>query len=57
MSKEELLVLRKTLNDLSEKGYIRLCTLEAAAPVLFIRKPGRGLRFYYDYRALNTITK
>jgi len=57
MSKEELLVLRKTLSDLSEKGYIRPSTSEAAAPVLFVRKPGGGLRFCCDYRALNAITK
>ena len=57
MSKEELLILRKTLDNLTEKGYIRLSTLEAAAPVLFIRKPGGGLRFCYDYRALNAIIK
>jgi hypothetical protein len=25
--------------------------------VLFIRKPGGGLRFYYDYRVLNALTK
>jgi transposase InsO family protein len=57
MSKGELLVLRKTLDDLSEKGYIRASTSEAAAPVLFARKPGGGLRFCCDYRALNAITK
>lgn len=57
MSKEELLVLRKTLDDLGSKGFIRPSTLEAAAPVLFVRKPGGGLRFCYDYRALNAITK
>jgi hypothetical protein len=49
MSKDELLVLRKSLNDLQEKGYIRPSTLKAAAPVLFVRKLGEGLRFYYDY--------
>jgi hypothetical protein len=57
MSKDELLVLKKSLNDLQEKGYIRLSTLEAAAPVLFVRKLGEGLRFCCDYRALNAITK
>jgi hypothetical protein len=49
MSTIELLTLRKTLDDLLKKGYIRPSTSEAAAPVLFIKKPGGGLRFYYDY--------
>jgi hypothetical protein len=57
MSKEELLVLRKSLDDLLQKGYIRATNSEVAAPMLFIRKPGGGLRFCYDYRALNVITK
>jgi hypothetical protein len=57
MSKGELLVLRKTLDNLEEKKYIRASTLEVAASVLFIRKPGSSLRFYYDYRILNAITK
>ncbi|CAJ2651960.1 unnamed protein product [Trifolium pratense] len=56
MSREELLVLRKTLNDLLDKGYIRASKSEAGAPVLFVRKPGGGLRFCCDYRGLNTIT-
>ena len=49
MSREELLVLRKSLDELLKKGYIRPCTSEAAAPVLFVRKPGKGLRFCYNY--------
>jgi transposase InsO family protein len=57
MSKEELLVLRKSLDELLQKGFIRTATSEAAAPVLFVRKPGGGLRFCCDYRALNAITK
>ena len=57
MSKDELLVLRKSLDELLAKGFIRPCTSEAAAPVLFVRKPGGGLRFCCDYRALNTLTK
>jgi hypothetical protein len=57
MSKEELLVLRKSLDELLEKGYIKASISEAAAPVLFVKKPGGRLRFYYDYRALNAIIK
>ena len=57
MSKDELLVLRKTLIDLLDKGFIRISYSLTATPVLFVRKPGRGLRFYIDYRTLNRITR
>ena len=57
MSREELLVLRKTLKDLLDKGFIRASSSAAAAPVLFVRKPNGGVRFCCDYRALNAITK
>lgn len=57
MSREELLVLRKTLTDYLDKGFIRVSRSSAAAPVLFAKKPGGGLRFCVDYRALNKITK
>ena len=53
MSRDELLVLRKTLTELLDKGFIRVSNSPAAAPVLFARKPGGGLRFCVDYRALN----
>lgn len=56
MSREELLVLRKTLTELLNKGWIRPSCSPAAAPVLFVRKPNGGLRFYVDYRGLNDIT-
>jgi transposase InsO family protein len=57
MSRDELLVLRKTLHELLDKGFIRASSSPAASPVLFVRKPGGGLRFCVDYRALNAITK
>jgi hypothetical protein len=57
MSRDELLVLRKTLIDLLNKGFIWVSNSPAMAPVLFIRKPSRGLWFYVDYRGLNQITK
>lgn len=57
MSREQLLVLRKTLTDLLDKKFIRVSNSPAAAPVLFVKKPGGGLRFCVDYRALNELTK
>jgi hypothetical protein len=54
-SLEELLVLRKTLTDLLNKGWIRASSSAAKAPVLFVKKPGEKLRFCVNYRALNAI--
>lgn len=56
MTREELLVLRKTLTDLTKKGWIRPSSSPAASPVLFARKPNGGLRLCVDYRGLNAIT-
>ena len=50
-------MLRKTLIDLLDKGFIRVSYSLTATPVLFVRKLGGGLRFYIDYRALNRITR
>jgi hypothetical protein len=55
MSREELLILRKTLTDLLDKGWIRASSSAAGAPVLFVKKPGKRLRFCVNYRALNAI--
>jgi hypothetical protein len=49
MSREELLVLRKTLTDYMDKGWIRASNSPAAAPVLFVKKPGGGIRMCVDY--------
>jgi hypothetical protein len=57
MSREELLVLRKTLTELLDKNFIRVSNSPAAAPVLFVKKPGGGLRFCVDYRGLNKVTR
>ena len=56
MTYDELLILRKTLNKLLDKGFIRTNNSLAGAPVLFAKKKG-GLRFYVDYRGLNNITR
>jgi len=57
MSKGELLVLRKELTSLLDKGFIRASSSPAASPVLFAKKPGGGLRLCIDYRALNALTR
>jgi hypothetical protein len=57
MSRDELLVLRKTLTEYLDKGFIRVSSSPASAPVLFVRKPSGGLRFCVDYRGLNKITR
>ena len=57
MSKDEFLVLRKTLTEYLDKSFIRVSNSPAAAPVFFVKKPGGGLRFCVDYRGFNRITK
>lgn len=56
MSRNELLVLREYLEENLGKGFIRASISPAASPVLFVRKPGGGLRFCVDYRNLNALT-
>ena len=57
MSREELLILKKTLTKYLDRGFIRVSNSPALVPILFIRKPGGGLRFYINYRALNYIIR
>ena len=57
MSQNDLLVLHNTLNGLLDKGFIRVSQSPAAAPVLFVKKPGGGLWFCVDYCGLNKITR
>ena len=56
MSKDELEVLKKYLKDNLSKGYIQAFSFLAAAPVLFVKKPGGGLQFCVNYRGLNDLT-
>jgi hypothetical protein len=53
--RKKLLILRKTLTDLLDKGWIQASSSAAEAPVLFVKKPGKRLRFCVNYRALNAI--
>lgn len=56
MSIDELQVLRKFIDENLARGFIRPSKSPAASPVLFAKKPGGGLRFCVDYRALNALT-
>ena len=57
MSKDQLFVLRKTLNELLDNGFIRVSNSPAVAPVIFVKKLGRGLQFCIDYCRLNEISQ
>ena len=57
ISKDEFLVLKKTLAEYLDKNVIRINNSPAATPVFFIRKPEGNLRFCVDYRDFNRITK
>ena len=56
LSPPELEVLRKYIDDATEKGWIRRSTSPAGAPVLFVPKKDGGLRLCVDYRGLNNVT-
>ncbi|GKU08385.1 unnamed protein product [Fusarium langsethiae] len=56
MSRDELIALREWLEENLRKGFIRPSSSPVTSPVLFVKKPGGGLRFCVDYRALNNIT-
>ena len=56
MSRDELQELARYLEEHLSKGFIRASKSEVASPVLFVKKPGGGLRFCVDYRGLNAVT-
>ncbi|KAJ8105804.1 hypothetical protein ONZ43_g7278 [Nemania bipapillata] len=57
MSLEELEAVREYIVEQLRKGFIQPGNAPFAAPVLFVRKPGGGLRFCVDYRKINALTK
>jgi hypothetical protein len=56
VSRPELVELKKQIDELSEKGYIRPSTSPWAAPVLFVEKKDGTKRMCIDYRSLNEVT-
>jgi len=49
MSQNKLQVLWKYLDEHLSKGFIRVSSLPIAIPIIFVKKPSGGLRFYIDY--------
>lgn len=55
MSRDELLILKKYLEDNLCKRFICANTSSATSLILFMKKPRGGLRFYINYQKLNAI--
>ena len=56
MTRDELDATKKYVDDHLTKSFIRPSKSPVASPVILVKKPGGGLRFCVDYRALNAIT-
>ena len=56
MAPAEMEELRKQVEELLEKGYIRPSVSPWGAPVLFVRKKDGSMRLCIDYRELNKVT-
>jgi hypothetical protein len=56
VSGPKLVELKRQIDELLEKGYIKLSTSPWAAPMLFVEKKDSTKRMCIDYRALNEVT-
>jgi hypothetical protein len=56
MTLKELAELKVQLNELMDKGFIRLSSSPWGYPTLFVKKKDQSLRLCVDYRHLNAVT-
>lgn len=56
LAPDELKELKKQLDELLEKGYIRPNSSPWGAPVLFVKKKDGSMRLCIDYRGINQMT-
>jgi transposase InsO family protein len=57
LSEEEAGLVEQYVKENLQKGFVTPSSFSYASPILFVRKPGGGLRLCVDYRGLNSITK
>jgi hypothetical protein len=55
MTTPELKELKRQLNELEQKGYVRPSSSPWVAPALFVEKKDKSQRLCIDYRALNKV--
>lgn len=56
MPANELAEMKKQIEELRSKGYIRPSSSPWGAPVLFVKKKDNSMRMCVDYRSLNEVT-
>jgi hypothetical protein len=56
MPPAELAELKKQLQELLDKGFIRPSTSPWGCPAMFVKKKDESLRLFIDYRPLNAVT-
>ena len=55
ISRKQATVVKKYINNILRKGYIRPSILPYTALVFIVKKLDRGLRVYVDYKVLNLL--
>ena len=50
-------MLRKTITELLDKGFIKASNSLITALIIFVKKPNGGLRLCVDYRRLNGVSR
>jgi hypothetical protein len=56
MAADELAELKKQLQELIDKGFIRPSASPWGSPILFVKKKDGSMRMCVDYRNLNVVT-